>query len=104
MNWNLQNARSKEENKEYDLFTPEKFVIDVIQKPKRLNPIYELRKEISNLVERPILQILGQTKGMSYEQLNAILVDAKNDAIKFKINVGSRIWNLIKESRIKNKK
>lgn len=100
MNFHLQNARSKEENKEYVLFTPEQFVI---KKPKKINPVYELRKEISILVERPILQILGQTKGMTFEQLNAILIDAKNDAIKFKINVGARIWSLLKESKLKNK-
>ena len=74
-----------------------------IKKPKKVNPLYELRKEIAFLVDKPILQICNQTKGFSEQQLKAILMDAKNDAIKFKINVGARIWNLIKEVRIKNK-
>lgn len=101
MNWSIENARKQDRRDNPD--TTLDFSKYEIKKPKKVNPLYELRKEIASLVDKPILQICNQTKGFSEQQLKAILMDAKNDAIKFKINVGARIWNLIKEVRIKNK-
>lgn len=101
MNWSIENARKQDRRDNPD--TTFDFSKYEIKKPKKVNPLYELRKEIAFLVDKPILQICNQTKGFSEQQLKAILMDAKNDAIKFKINVGARIWNLIKEVRIKNK-
>lgn len=101
MNWDLINSRKREEQENPN--TSLDFSRYEIKKPKRINPIYELRKEIAGLVSKPILQICNQTKGFTEEQLKGILIDAKNDAIKFKINVGARTWNLIKEVRLKNK-
>lgn len=102
MNWSLENARKqdKRDNPETTL----DFSKYELKKPKKVNPLYELRKEISILVEKPILQICNQTKGFSEQQLKAILMDAKNDANKFKIKVGARIWNLIRQVRESNKK
>jgi len=101
MNWSIENARKQDRRDNPD--TTLDFSKYEIKKPKKVNPLYELRKEIASLVDKPILQICNQTKGFSEQQLKAILMDAKNDSIKFKINVGARIWNLIKEVRIKNK-
>lgn len=101
MDWNFINARErdKRENQSTEL----DFSKYELKKPKRINPIYELRKEISKLVDKPVLQICNQTKGFTEQQLKGIISDAKNDAIKLKINVGARLWNLIKEVRLKNK-
>lgn len=101
MNWDLINARKREEQENPD--TSLDFSKYELKKPKRINPIYELRKEISQLVDKPVLQICNQTKGFSEQQLKGIISDAKNDAIKFKISAGARCWTIIKEIRSKNK-
>jgi hypothetical protein len=101
MDWNFINARErdKRENQSTEL----DFSKYEIKKPKKVNPVYDMRKEIAVLVGKPVLQICSQTKGFTEDQLKGMLVDAENDAKKFKINVGARLWNLIKEVRLKNK-
>ncbi len=101
MDWNYKNTREREARENPN--TVLDFSRYELKKPKKLNPTYELRKEIAILVSKPILQICNQTKGFTEAQLKGILTDAKNDSIKFKINVGARIWNLIREVRTKNK-
>ena len=59
------------------------------------NRIYELRKKIANLVDKPLGQIMGLTRGMSEYDLNGCLVDA----LAYKENPGARCWNIIKELR-----
>lgn len=99
MSWNLYNARKKENEERPD--TGLDLAKYQLKKPKKKNPCYDMRKEIAILTGKPVLQICGQTKGFTERELNGILIDAKNDAEKFKISVGARLWNLIKEVRAK---
>ena len=94
MNYNYINAKKREDKENPS------FELDLSKynyKPKKINVTYELRKKIANLVGKPILQIMGQTKGMTEQQLNGILKDAE----AFSKNPGARCWNIIKEERKK---
>lgn len=71
---------------------------------KRLNMPYEIRKIISQLVDKPLPQILGYTKGMTERQLKGCLVDAEADAKRYNIPVGARIWSILKELKENNKR
>lgn len=93
MNWNIINAR-KAEAEDFTL-SMDKYSF----KPaKKINRPYELRKQIAALVQKPLMQIFGLTKGMTEMELNGLLTDA----LAFRENPGARAWTILRE--IKNKK
>ena len=94
MSWHLKNSRQREENQ--DIFSTDKYTY----KPsKKENRPYELRKSLANLVQKPLMQILGLTRGFTEYDLNGCLTDA----LAFKANSPARAWQIIAELREKKK-
>ena len=97
MNWNYYNAKQRDQKENPDTFL--NFSKYEMQKPKKVNPLYELRKKIAELLDRPIPQIMGLTKGMTEMELNGLLTDAK----AFNKNPQARGWSIFKELKQKRK-
>lgn len=91
MDWNLLNTRNREERENPNT------VLDLskyeIKRPKKVNPTYELRKELASIVRRPLMQVLGLTKGWSEADLNGCITDAK----AFTKNTPAYAWKIIKQ-------
>ena len=100
MEFHLQNSRKR------DALDNPDFTLDLkkyeIKKPKRKNPPYDLKVEMSKMTGKTIGWILKETKGWSYEQLNGCVEDSKHNALKYKNNGGARCNSIINE--INNKK
>ena len=97
MDWHTVNTRKQ------DALDNPDFTLDLkkyeIKKPKKLNPTYELKKQLAELLNKPILQILGQTKGFTEYDLKGLLTDS----LAFKANSQARAWKIIKELQLKKK-
>ena len=97
MDWHTVNTRKQ------DALDNPDFTLDLkkyeIKKPKKLNPTYELKKQLAELLSKPILQILGQTKGFTEYDLKGLLTDS----LAFKANSQARAWKIIKELQLKKK-
>lgn len=101
MEWNIQNARKREAQENPD--TSLDFSKYQIQKPKRVNPSYDLRLVMAEMTGKTIGHILKETKGWSYGQLAGCVEDSKHNGLKFKNNGGARCNNIIKEVNQKKK-
>lgn len=97
MDWNLINTRNREErenpNTALDLSKYE------IKKPKKVNPTYELRVELSKITGYKLPQLFGLTRGWSERDLKGCITDA----LAFKPNPTARAKNIIKEIHEKRK-
>lgn len=98
MDWNLFNYRQQLERDEpkTDLFSDRLFS-EIKRERKRVSPPYELRKQIAQISKKPLGQILKETKGWSYEQLDGCIEDARHNAKKYNNDGGARCNNIIKE-------